>query len=343
MQPFLLFFLGAAVVAQAPTWKTQLSGSTAELRGISAPTPKVAWASGAKGIVLRTVDGISWVGLPVPEAEALDFRDVHALDAQRAWILAAGPGAAGRIYRTQNGGTTWTLQFTNPEATGFLNALCFWDDRHGIVMGDPIRGRFQILLTADGGATWTAAPEVGMPLALEKEGAFAASGTCLAVQGTKEAWFVTGGAKVSRVFHSSDRGQTWTVSETPIPVAGPSQGLFSVAFLDAHTGLVVGGDYQQKDNLAPFAALSQDGGHTWKATEPKPAGFLSGLSTVPGAKQTFMAVGLVGTSLSKDAGQTWTALDTTALNAVAFADGTSGWAVGPKGLIVKYRGPHLGK
>ena len=46
--------------------------------------------------------------------------------------------------------------------------------------------------------------------------AFAASGTCLITRGTNDAWFVTGGAKVARLFHSGDRGKTWSVSETPI-------------------------------------------------------------------------------------------------------------------------------
>lgn len=343
MNPWLALLLSPALLAQVPAiWQTQSSGCSVELRGLSAPSPKVAWASGAKGTVLRTVDGNTWTALPVPGAEGLDFRDVEALDAQRAWVLAAGTGSAGRIYRTQDGGRTWLLQFTNPEPTGFLDALSFWDERHGIALGDAVRGRFQILLTADGGSTWAPAPDSGMPLALESEGAFAASGTCLSVHGTQEAWFVTGGAKVSRVFHSKDRGRTWTVSDTPVPVGGPSEGLFSVAFLSPQVGLAVGGDYQQKHNVGPHGALSRDGGRTWIATEPLP-GFLSGLSTVPSARHTLVAVGLAGTAISPDEGRTWTAFDTTPLNAVAFADSATGWAVGPKGLILKYAGPRLGQ
>jgi len=341
MKPWLPFLIGTALLAQGPVWQPQPSGSQAELRGLCTPSSRVAWASGAKGTVLRTVDGATWSPCPVAGGEGLDFRDVHALDAERAWVLAAGPGASGRIYRTQDGGATWTHQLTNPEPSGFLNALSFWDERHGIALGDVVRGRFQVLLTDDGGRTWIPTPDAGMPLALENEGAFAASGTCLTIQGACEAWFATGGGRVSRVFHSADRGRTWMVAETPVPVGGPTEGLFSVAFLEGGLGLAVGGDYQQKRQQGPHGATSRDGGRTWIGTEPRPSGFLSGLSHVPGVRHTFIAVGLAGTGVTRDAGRTWTALDTTPLNAVAFASPATGWAVGPKGLIMRYVGPSL--
>ncbi len=335
--PLLAFLLSSPAHAQA--WRPQASGTTAELRGLSAPSPKVAWATGAKGTVLRTTDGRRWEARPVPGGEALDFRDVHARNADRAWILAAGPGASGRIYRTTDGGARWTLQFTNAEPEGFLDALAFWDGAHGIALGDVLRGRFQMLTTGDGGATWTPVPAAALPPALEGEGAFAASGTCLFTSGTHDAWFVTGGAARSRVFRTADRGRTWTVAETPVPVGGPSQGLFSIAFSDSRHGLAVGGDYQQKAGLFPTGARTEDGGATWHPVALAPKGFHSAVVAIPGAGRAFLSLGLAGTGLSRDGGRTWTALDATPFNAVAFADRTHGWAVGPKGTIAAYAGP----
>lgn len=325
----------------AQVWTPLPPGPAVELRGVAAPGGPVAWATGARGTVLRTLDGTTWTRLPVPGGAELDFRDVHALDGQRAWILAAGPGAQGRIYRTADGGATWDLQLTNPEPTGFLDALAFWDARRGLALGDPVRGRFQVLVTEDGGAHWTPVPDGALPPALPEEGAFAASGTCLAVSGSQEAWFVTGGAKVSRTFRTTDGGRTWAVSETPVPTGSASCGLFAVAFSDARHGVVVGGDYTRKLDLAPTAARTGDGGATWTPLPEGPKGFHSAVVPVPGAPGVIVSLGLGGTALSRDHGLTWESLDATPFNAVAFADPTHGWAVGPKGTLARYAGPAL--
>ena len=83
-----------------------------------------------------------------------------------------------------------------------------------------------------------------MPAALPGEGAFAASGTCLVVQGDRNAWFGTGGG---RVFRSTDRGRSWTVHTTPIRAGNGTSGIFSLAFWDADHGVAVGGDYKEPD------------------------------------------------------------------------------------------------
>lgn len=337
-----LGLIQASLFAQAPVaWRLQPSGSQAELRGISAPSGIVAWATGAKGTVLRTLDGHRWEAKAAPEGTALDFRDVHALDAQRAWILAAGPGASGRIYRTSDGGDHWTLQFANTDPASFLDAFAFWDDTHGIALGDVLQGRFQVLITEDGGTTWKPVPPGALPLALPGEGAFAASGTCLVTRGARDAWFVTGGAKASRVFHTSDRGLTWAVVESPVPANGPALGLFSVAFSTAGQGVVVGGDYQQKADLPITGARTEDGGRTWIPASMDPKGFHSAVVAIPGSAATFISLGLAGTGLSRDGGRTWAPLDRTPFNAVAFADAHHGWAVGPRGTIAAYAGPAL--
>jgi photosystem II stability/assembly factor-like uncharacterized protein len=320
-----------------PTWRHLSSGCTTDLRGVSAPGGTVVWATGAKGTILRTLDGLHWEARPAPEGDTLDFRDVHALDAQRAWVLAAGPGPAGRIYATTDGGAHWTLQFANTDPGAFLDAFAFWDATHGLALGDVLQGRFQVLTTGDGGATWRPIPEAGLPEALPGEGAFAASGTCLITTGTREAWFVTGSAQASRVFHSSDRGRTWTVTDTPVPAGTPTQGLFSIA-MTGRTGLLVGGDYQQKAQLPFTGARTEDGGRTWIPMALEPRGFHSAVLALPGKGPTFLSLGLAGTGLSEDGGRTWRALDPTPFHALAFRDGRA-WAVGPGGRIARLSWP----
>ncbi|SFF93701.1 Uncharacterized protein SAMN05518865_106158 [Duganella sp. CF458] len=328
--------------ARAAVWMRQQHAATTELRGLSVLSDKVAWASGAKGTVLRTIDGEHWTLLAVPEAEAFDFRDIEAFDARTAIVMGAGPGAASRMYRTRDGGATWQLLVVNQDAQGFWDAMAFWDARNGIVFGDPVRGAFQVLLTTDGGESWQPAHDPQGLAALPQEGAFAASGTCLSVGADGKAWFVTGGAAQSRVFRSANRGQSWQSATLPIPAAAASKGAFSVAFAGQGLGLVAGGDYKEPALGTLNGALSGDGGAGWSPAQILPSGFMSAVVPVPGTSNSFVAVGLAGSGYTRDGGKSWTIIETeTKLNAVGFSASGAGWAVGPKGLIVKYAGPPL--
>ena len=337
----LLLALAAPARAQSDSpWAARTSGTTAELRGLSVVDRRVAWASGTGGRVLRTTDGgTTWRVDSIPGASALDLRAIHALDARRAWAISAGPAEEGQahIYRTVNGGATWTEQWSTTEKGVFLDAIAFWDARHGIAMSDPVDGRFYLLTTSDGGATWTRVPSERIPPTLSGEAAFAASGSCLVIQGGSNAWIGTGGGTTARVFRTTDRGRTWTVAATPVVAGAASAGIFSLAFRDARHGVAVGGDYQKPRTASDNVALTDDGGRSWRlARGPLPAGYMSAVSFVPGAPTTLVAVGLAGTALSRDRGESWTMVDTTALNSVRFVAGR-GIAVGPRGRVASWR------
>jgi len=332
--------VSVSAMTMAQEWRPVASGTTAELRGLSVVSDKVAWASGAKGTVLRTVDGATWQAVQVPDADKIDFRDIHAIDAKTAIVMGAGPGAASRIYRTDDGGSTWKLMTTNQVAEGFWDAMAFWDKDNGILFGDPVKGSFQVYVTKDGGASWVDVATKGLE-AMPNEGAFAASGTCLTVAGANDAWIATGGSATSRVFHSLDRGKTWRAASTPIPAGAPARGAFSVAFLNAKEGFAAGGDYKETRMAGINGAVTADGGASWTPVSIQPAGYMSVVVPVPGAPRALVAGGLAGSGYSLDGGKSWTLLDSTPLNTVGFASPSSGWAVGPKGLVMKYNGPAL--
>lgn len=314
-------------------WQPQAIKSDADFRGLCAVGPSVAWVSGTKGTFARTADGgKTWAVGAVPGADALDFRDVEAFGADTAYLLSAGPGDASRIYKTTDGGKTWGLQFKSAEPGAFFNAIAFWDEKHGIAFSDPVGGRFLLVATDDGGATWAPLPEKSRPAALPKEGAFAASGTCLVARGESDVWFCTGGAGAARVFRSSDRGKTWAVSEAPLLAGTESAGAFSIAFRDRDRGVIVGGDYRKPDDTEATGAVTADGGKTWKRIE-KPLPFRSAVARAP---DRWVAVGTSGSDVSVDDGATWKPLDREKYNSVAFAATGDGWAVGPKGRIAKF-------
>jgi photosystem II stability/assembly factor-like uncharacterized protein len=329
-------------VTAAAVWTPQASGVTSRLRGVSAVSDKVAFASGSGGTVLRTRDGgATWTKLTLPAgAEKMDFRDVDAIDARTAYILSIGGGNLSRIYKTSDGGDTWNIQFSNADPKGFYDAMSFWDADHGIVFGDSIGDKLQMLITSDGGLHWSHVPDSALPPALDNEGAFAGSGTNIAVFGKSDAWIGTGAGPKCRVLHTSDRGKTWSVADTPI-AATASAGIFSVAFRDKNHGVTVGGDYRKEKEAVDNLAITSDGGRTWTLVKEKRlSGFRSVVKFVPGTKSTFVAVGPQGADISEDDGRTWTPIDMTApligFDTLSFAPGKKiAFGAGNRGAIGK--------
>jgi photosystem II stability/assembly factor-like uncharacterized protein len=326
---FLLAF--TLMMFAAPHWTMQTSGVNVRLRGVSAVSERVAWASGAGATVLRTVDGgTTWQKLTVTD-EALDFRDIDAVDEQTAYALSAGNGPASRIYKTTDAGKTWQLQFKNEDPKVFVDAMTFWDGNHGIAFGDSVDLRFYILTTDDGGHTWSRVPTANLPPAQGNEGAFAASGTNVAVVGKSHAWIGTGAAAKSRVLRTADRGRTWQVADTPL-ASGQSSGIFSIAFRDEKHGVIVGGDYRKETDAVDNLAVTNDGGATWTLVKGL-SGFRSVVAYVPGTK-TLVALGPSGGDYSTDDGRTWTPITGPGFDTFSFVPGKQiGWGAGDKGKI----------
>ncbi len=340
---------GAFAVIVAPvsaqgTWTPLTSGVDVTFRGVSAVSPDVAWVSGSRSTVLRTLDGgETWQNVSPKGVGMLDFRDVDAIDARTAYILSIGNGDASRIFKTTDGGSTWVPMFVNPDADAFFDAMAFWDKNRGVAFSDSANAQFRIITTGDGGQTWTRVGK-SLPPALDNEGAFAASGTNVAVWGDRHVWIGTGAAARARVLRSSDRGKTWAIADTPIP-SGQSAGIYSIAFRDALHGIVVGGDYAKEDLALDNVAVTDDGGKTWRLA-PGVGGFRSVVTYLPAASgPTILALGPSGADISTDDGRSWTPSPTPArgLHTFSFARGTSvGFAAGDRGQVAKFIAPRPG-
>jgi photosystem II stability/assembly factor-like uncharacterized protein len=312
--------------------------ATARFRGVSAVSESAAWASGWQGAgaalagkVLRTTDrGATWQSVGPPGALGLQFRDIEAFDVDTAVIMSIGntPDAF-KIYRTTNGGQTWTQTFQNTETTAFYDCMAFFDEHRGLALSDPINGRFRILATNDGGQTWQVV-NADMPPALPGEFAFAASGQCITTAGGRDAWFGTGGDAVARVFHSSDRGGSWTVANTPIR-STVSGGISALAFRDTLHGIAVGGDFDPTAPSLDTVALTNDGGATWQLNQDAPDELRSGAHWVTG--RDAIIVGPSGSDASFDQGKTWTGFDEGSFDTVDCAGGHACWAAGERGRV----------
>jgi photosystem II stability/assembly factor-like uncharacterized protein len=326
--------LGATSLAVASSggyaWQLTPTGSTARLRGLSAVSERVVWASGSAGTVLRTTNkGATWQSVGPPGTANLQFRDIEAFDEDTAVILAIGPSTDSRIYRTSDAGATWSLVFVNDEPLAFYDCMAWFDKYRGLALSDPVNGAFRILTTGDGGRTWQVV-DADMPPALPAEFAFAASGQCITTAGGRDAWFGTGGDAVARVFHSSDRGQTWTVAPTPIR-SGPSAGIFALAFRDPQHGLASGGDFLLPAASPDALALTDDGGATWQLVADAPNQYRSGATWVTGTDA--IIVGPSGSDASFDQGGTWHRFDNGSFDTVDCAGGHACWASGEQGRV----------
>jgi photosystem II stability/assembly factor-like uncharacterized protein len=328
-----------------PTITPQNSGTSSGLIAVSPVNPQVVWASGRNGTFTVTTDGgKTWKAGVVPGAETLQFRDVQAFSAKVAYLLSIGDNPTDfRIYKTQDGGATWTLEFMNQNPSAFYDGFAFWTPKRGIAISDSVNGVFPDLRTTDG-TTWQSISK-NMPPAQPGEGQFASSGTCVATQGGKNAWIVTGVATVARVLITNDLGNTWEASNLPL-VSSPSAGAFTVDFRNPFDGIVGGGDLDPSDPNNARTAISNDGGHTWTLTNPPPVtGAIFGLSYVgktgnaPGdnlGRAVVITANAGGAAWTPDEGTTWFSLPgVNGFWAVAFANPKAGWLVGTDGRILK--------
>lgn len=318
---------GSPVPAQV-TAVEQVSGTTSLLIGISPVDEQVVWASGVRGTWVRTIDGgATWTHGVVPGGEFLQFRDVHALDANTAWLLSAGTADTARIYFTRDGGATWTLQYTNPDAKGFYDCFDFWGARRGLVIGDAVDGAKVVLSTMDGGAHWARLSSPTLSPALPGEGSFAASGTCLITRPGGHAWIAVGTPR-AMLLHTADYGRSWTTDSIPLVA------ISSVAFRDDRHGIVLGTD------SSAATASTTDGGRTWVRGGPPPfgQGVYGGIYAKGARVPTVVAVGPGGLAWSRDNGVTWTLINNNVYWTVGSASPSAVWAMGGKGRITKLSG-----
>jgi len=343
--------LGSAQKSSAirqPTLTPQNSGTKELLITVSPVNTQVVWAAGAHGTFLLTTDGgKTWKSGVVPGTEWLQFRGVRGVSEKVAYLQSIGNDPSNfRIYKTEDGGVTWTKQFQNKLAGAFYDCFAFWTPTRGISHSDSVNGVFPDLRTTDG-TTWESIAS-DMPPALPGEFSFAASDTCVATQGENNAWIATGGATVARILATRDGANTWNAYDTPL-LSSSSAGAFTVDFRDSTRGIVGGGDLDPGDPDNARTAVSEDGGRTWTLTNAPPVtGAIFGLSYVrqigtcnrPLCKEVARYV--VVTANTGDAawtpneGTTWYVLPgVTGGWAVAFASPDAGWIVGMGGTITK--------
>jgi hypothetical protein len=297
----LSIFFSFAQKKEIPKLEVLTSGTKTSLRGLSVVSDEVVWVSGSNGIIGRTSDGgKNWKWFSVKGFEKTEFRDIEGFDATTAVIMAIGEPAY--ILRTVDGGETWKVVYENKTKGMFLDAMEFWNEQAGIVIGDPIDQRFFVLRTFDGGKNWQEVPVINRPVADSGEACFAASGTNIRALDNDEAVFISGGLS-SNIFIRDQK------MKLPVVQGSETTGANSVTVWDRYKKkggdqlVVVGGDFQKPDSDSLNCCFSINRGKTWKTPKIPPHGYRSCVEYLD--PKVLVSCGLNGVDYSTDNANTW--------------------------------------
>lgn len=289
----LFHFLNAQAV------KVLTTGTKTSLRGLSVVSDKTVWVSGSSGTVGLSLDGgNNWKWITVKGFEKRDFRDIEALNDSTAIIMAVDEPAY--ILKTNDAGNSWKTIYTNTEKGMFLDAMDF-KGKNGIVIGDPVKGKFFIAQTKDAGENWKEMPLKNRPFADSGEACFASSGTNVRLLKNNKLIFISGGAS-SHIFLQNNK------ILLPIIQGKESTGANSIAYKNKKMFIVVGGDFNAKNDIEKNCFITYNAGKTWSAPIASPLGYRSCIEFIK--QNTWITCGLNGIDISLNDGKEFKQIST---------------------------------
>ncbi len=314
------------------------------IRALEVLNDSTVWFAGSNGYWGYTLDnGKNWTSNQF-ELDSIipEFRSISVNSNGDVFLVSILKPAA--IYKSSNMGTTWNRVYTDTDTNAFFDAIAFFDNQNGILLGDAIKNCFHVAITNDGGNTWKRINCADLPPALANENPFAASNTNIAVVGS-HAWFGTGGQSSSRVYHTPNYGETWEVFDTPMANGGVMTGIYSIHFYDSLNGLISGGDWDNVDDVNGSFSYTSDGGKTW-STDTQTDGFSSCIQFIPQTQgqELFKLKGRArgGNSsmgFSSNHGKTWQNFTNTNYLSVQFYSKNKAWISGKEkiGRVMIYK------
>ena len=303
-------FLLLVHYANAQYVKVLTAGTKTSLRGLSVVTDKIIWASGSNGTVAKSLDGgETWKWIIVKGYEKNDFRDIEAFNDSTAIIMAVDEPAF--ILKTSDGGESWKTVYRNITKGMFLDAMDFWDNKNGIVVGDPIKKQFFIAHTNDGGDTWSEDLINERLLADNGEACFASSGTNVKMLSHGTYALVSGGM-TSHLFLNNKK------LLLPILQGKESTGANSIALKNKKMMIVVGGDFNYKDSIQKNCFITKNGGKSWTKPKIGPTGYRSCIQYI--SKKSWVTCGLNGVDFTQDNGSTFTRISDENLHVCAVSN-----------------------
>lgn len=259
---------------------------------------------------------------------SLEFR-IMANNGVDVFIMSVG--SPGLLFKTGDAGKM-ELVYKEDNPKTFYDSMEFWNTNEGIAIGDATDDCLSVIITRDGGNTWTKLSCDLLPNGMANEGAFAASNTNIAIVGD-QTWVAT---TMGRVYYSPDKGHTWEVFDTPIVKEKETEGIYSMDFYDGLNGLAIGGDYTQPDQNTANKIRTKDGGKTWELIGANEGpGYRSCVQYVPNREgKELVAIGFKGIDFSNDGGSSWNHLSDEGFYTIRFLNDSIAYAAG-RGRISK--------
>lgn len=322
-------------MVNAQFWSEKATGFTAAnrtLSSISIVNTSVIWAialdnSAAPDYTIKeftksTDGGETWTPGTInlgANTSGLGITSISAISDQIAWISAA-PDVSdfGGVWKTTDGGLTWTKQttalFNNP-IDSYTSFVHFWDASNGVTGGDTENGTFEIYTTSNGGNNWNRVIGANIPSSLVGEMGYVGVTSVVG----NIFWL---GTSAGRIFKSIDKGLSWTVTQTPS--TDFNLGLDRFTFSDANNGLFM--DHNNTTTLYK----TTDGGNNWTSITT-PGFYKTNIAYIPGTSTVIAgaAANPFGSSYSTDNGSTWTTIDSGVFHGtLAFLNDSFGFSAG---------------
>jgi photosystem II stability/assembly factor-like uncharacterized protein len=327
----LLLLLLNSVPSFAQTIEMLTSGQAVSIRGLCPVNDNVVWVSGSHGTIGKSLDGgKTWEWTIVKGFEKTDFRDIEAFNANTAIIMGIAEPA--QILKTTDGGASWKVVFTDSTKGMFLDAMDFYDNKHGVVVGDPIDSKFFIAKTTNGGNTWRKTPGIMQSNSVAGEACFASSGSNIHYFRNQDFLFVSGG-KLSRL-HDDGGGRLIPIIQGKESTGANSIAVHSDGPRVSNTFIITGGDFNNDKDTTLNCVLTHDGGHTWIRPTTPPHGYRSCVTYITNKK--LLCCGTSGIDLSTDSGITWRLISTDGFHVCRIAKrGKTVFLAGSNGRIAK--------
>ncbi len=270
------------------------------IRALEVVNDSTCWFAGSNNRVGFTEDfGQSWHTFKIEkDSLVLEFRSLAIRDGA-VYVLSVGSPAL--LFKIDEKSLKYELVYEESGDKVFYDSMKFWDEKNGIAIGDPTHGCMSIIITKNGGATWSKIDCEKIPNAADGEAAFAASNTNLSLVDRK-AIVVTGG-RSSNVLIGEDFGTSWKKVNVPIIQGGQMTGVFTTDFADRNKGIIAGGNWEDMSNKTRAMAITEDGGLNWTLVEENP-GFLSCVQFIPNKNELF-GCSVKGVFRSQDGGESW--------------------------------------